>query len=944
MAKTFQTHVFSRIKPLLYCTAFMVVSLVVMSASPVQNRGGADAVGGATIAAPPPPSFSLSTANQDPGDFVLSDFNASDTLNVSVGFVNPPAGTTFALPVTTGLTAGFGYNFTGGKTQISFTGTQANSNAALAAMTVTTGSTNGTITIRVTASVNLANVYYNPINGHYYKYVSTTQTAPNAFTAAENDVLYGVKGYLATVTSPQEQAFIYANINASNLWLGGTDDNNLINNRCGTTYPANNVPDGHWTWVTGPEACTQFQEGNTAVSMKWIHADTGAFLDKTDANKTLARYENWCNGNPSPYTLVAPGTNGRGGSGEPNGNNGGENYIVDKWGGSTCWNDLSTQSSPSIYEYSENWGTAPNARGSFSDPGVASAEVSALVDNSPKDLVVTRSGSGAVSVSWTAPSTGTVSTYTVASTPGGLTCTVAAPATTCVVSGLTNGTSYTFITTATFSDNSTKSSLASAAIIADDGVAPVATAVTNSHKSSTNGTVKSSKTGTLYLVNTSVTVTNEASITGATGNLWNQVTISSAGTNTSISLSGLDEGTYKAYAKDALGVLSAASLGSITVDNTAPTATLSVSSAASATAAIVFRVTGNESLDCTTLSSTDGVDFDLTNISSITGITQTSSTVCSVNATSVATAGGGAVTSTLTKASSFSVADDAGNTQTALSGSPKSITVTIPRIEPVTTSTSSTTIAPTNTTSNPNTNTNTEFVTATTTTAPVGQKAISTVSSTVAPRPVATTTTVAQTTTTLPPTIAEEMTLGIGEPPIAPVAEPGQVTALIGGQPTEVVVERQNNGIIVKLGSVSLIVKAYNGEDATVPLDTNGSIKVSESKEIRVDAQGLADNSLVDAWVYSDPISLGSAKTDASGMVNASFPAPEELESGKHRLVLKGIANAGDNLVVSLGVEVASPNSGPSWSWVFLLLLLAAIGTGLVLPARRRARQSASLE
>ena len=945
MAEKINLGIPSRLRSILLATALLSFSLIVMSASPTQQRGGVDAVAGATITAPTPPSFSLNTSNQDPGNFVLSGFGASDTLNVSVGFVNPPAGTTFALPTTTGLTAGYGYNFSGGKTQISFTGTMANANAALAAMTVSTGSTNGTITIRVTASVSTANVYYNPINGHYYKYVSTAQTAPNAFTAAESDVLYGVKGYLATITTAQEQEFIYANINGTNLWLGGTDDNNLINTRCGTTYPANNVPDGHWTWVTGPEKCTQFQEGNTAVTMQWVHKDTNAFLSKSAGNVANARYENWCNGNPSPYTLVAPGTSGRGGSGEPNGHNGGENYIVDKWGGSPCWNDLSTQSTGSIYEYSENWGSGADARGSFTGANVASAEVSALVDNAPKDLVVSRSGSGAISVSWTAPSSGTVSSYTVTATPGGQTCTIAAPTTTCIVSGLTNGTSYTFVTTATFSDNSTKNSLASLSLIADDGIAPVATATTNSLKSSANAAVKSSKTGVLYLVNTTVTVANEASITNAAGNLWNQVTINTAGVNTSLALTGLDEGTYKAYAKDVLGVMSAASTGTVTVDDTAPTVSLSVTSAAANTAAISYKVTGNEGIDCATLSTTNGVDFDLTNISSITGISQTSSTVCTINALSVATEGGGAVTSTLTKATTFSVADDAGNAQTTLSGSPKSITVTIPRVEVPTTTTTTTTppvtTAPPSSSSGSANTGNTGFVTATTTTLPIAQRAVPVVATTVpSGMNVATTVPAPTTTTTVAPVQAEQTTDQPGEPPTAPTAEPGQVTALVGGVPTEVIVERQNNGVIVKLGPVSLIVKAFNGDNETVPLDANGSIKVNESKQIRVDAQGLADNSLVNAWVYSDPISLGSAKTDANGTVNASFLAPEELEAGNHRLVLKGIAETGDNLVVALGLEVASTSTGPNWSWVFVLLLLAAVGTGLVLPARRRARNN----
>jgi hypothetical protein len=909
---------------------FATLSLVVMSASPSRQEGSANAVVTATITAPVAPSFSLNTAGQDPGDFVLSNFNAGDTLNVSVGFVNPPAGTTFALPTTTGLTAGFGYNFTGGKTQISFTGTMANSNAALAAMTVSTGSTNGTITIRVTASVNTSNVYYNPINGHYYKYVNVYKTADAAITAAESDILYGVKGYLATITSAQEQSFIYANINASNLWVGGTDDRTVINATCGTNYANQNAAEGKWTWVTGPEACQQFWEGNTNVVMYWVHKDTGATLTRTAGNASNARYENWCWGNPSPYTLVAPNTSGRGGTVEPNGSGGSEQFMVDKWGGSTCWNDWGRYASgtqQSIIEYSENWGTGANARGSFTGSDVASAEVSALVDNSPKDVVAARNGSGSMSVSWTAPLTGTVSSYTVTSTPGSRTCTISAPATSCTVTGLTNGTSYSFIAVATFSDESTKASLASSSVTADDGLTPVATATTDSIKSSANASVRSSKLGTLYLVNTSINVSNLSSITGATGSLWNQVTISSAGVDTNISASGLDEGTYKAYARDALGVLSAASSGTVTVDDTSPTVTLSVVSSTAVVATISFKVTGNEPIDCSSLSTTIGTDFDVTNISSLISIDQTSSSLCTVNARSVAAAGGGSIVSTLESASSFSIADTAGNTQDTLTSSPKSITVTIPQN---TTTTSSTTTVPAATSENPSGGDGGS-------TTPVG----SVQTSTSVPTRSVPSTSVVSTTTTIAATKADVSTVDeVGRAPTAPTAKPGEVTALVGGAQVAVAVERKNNELMLKVSTVSLVVKGLDEKDSIVSLDSDGTIRIKDVKKFDLTVIGLAPNSEVSAWIFSTPVSLGKAKSDASGALRVVFDSSEDLEVGLHRLVFSSISSQGENLVVSIGVRVQGENGGPLWSWVLVFLLLTAIGAGLIIPARRRRAES----
>jgi len=98
-----------------------------------------------SVTAPSPTFFIKNTSGQEPGDFLIANFGPAASLLVSVGLVNPPTGTSFVLPTTTGLTAGYGYDFTGEKTQISFTGSQTAANTALAAMTVSTGSNSGSV-------------------------------------------------------------------------------------------------------------------------------------------------------------------------------------------------------------------------------------------------------------------------------------------------------------------------------------------------------------------------------------------------------------------------------------------------------------------------------------------------------------------------------------------------------------------------------------------------------------------------------------------------------------------------------------------------------------------------------------------------------------------------------------------------------------------------------
>ena len=98
-----------------------------------------------------------------------------------------------------------------------------------------------------------------------------------------------------------------------------------------------------------------------------------------------------------------------------------------------------------------------------------------------------------------------------------------------------------------------------------DTTAPTASVETASISASGSATVRSSEIGRGFLVNTSVTVTNLASITGASGSLWNAITITAANTDTSLAATGLSAGTYRVYTIDQSGNLSTASSNSVTI-------------------------------------------------------------------------------------------------------------------------------------------------------------------------------------------------------------------------------------------------------------------------------------------------------------------------------------------------------------------------------------------
>jgi hypothetical protein len=107
-----------------------------------------------------------------------------------------------------------------------------------------------------------------------------------------------------------------------------------------------------------------------------------------------------------------------------------------------------------------------------------------------------------------------------------------------------------------------------------------------------------------------------------------------------------------------------------------PVVTLLREKGTSTSASVNYTVTGDKDINCATLSTVIGVDFNVTRISRINSIVQTSAKVCTVNAQSIAERDNDTRETILAAATTFSIADTAGVVQTVLLGSPQSIWVT----------------------------------------------------------------------------------------------------------------------------------------------------------------------------------------------------------------------------------------------------------------------------
>ncbi|MBO3699987.1 gliding motility-associated C-terminal domain-containing protein [Roseivirga sp. E12] len=117
-------------------------------------------------------------------------------------------------------------------------------NLALTRATFTTSATDNSTGIRA-ITISLSNLDYYPETGHFYKFFSDPGILwTAAATEAANKNLFGLNGYLATITTTGENQFILDRVSGT-AWIGASDA----------------AVEGVWRWVTGPEALQNNGEG-----------------------------------------------------------------------------------------------------------------------------------------------------------------------------------------------------------------------------------------------------------------------------------------------------------------------------------------------------------------------------------------------------------------------------------------------------------------------------------------------------------------------------------------------------------------------------------------------------------------------------------------------------------------------------------------------------------
>lgn len=265
----------------------------------------------------------------------VNDLQISGTTPTSTPIKLNVSNGTLSMSTTTGLT------FTGPSTgsTLQFSGTLIDVNNALATLTYTRVGT-GTDTLEASL-VNPGEVFFSGTN-HLYEYIPSLINWNDAKNAATLLTRHGATGYLATITSQDENDFVSARLGGAG-WMGASDA----------------AIECDWKWVTGPEVGTSFWSGNAGGST------------------VSGQYSNW-------------------NSSEPNNSGGNEDCGQFLSGGTGEWNDLDCTST--LAGYVAEFGASGNM------PTVAAKSITLTTITgplAPTAMVISNPTTTTLDLSWT---------------------------------------------------------------------------------------------------------------------------------------------------------------------------------------------------------------------------------------------------------------------------------------------------------------------------------------------------------------------------------------------------------------------------------------------------------------------------------------------------------------------------------------------------------------
>lgn len=177
------------------------------------------------------------------------------------------------------------------------------------------------------------------------------------------------------------------------------------------------------------------------------------------------------------------------------------------------------------------------------------------------------------------------------------------------------------------------------------------------------------------------------------------------------------------------------------------------------------------------------------------------------------------------------------------------------------------------------------------------------------------------------------------QPPL-PDAVPGEVVALVGGQPVDGTVSNDDGVVIIDIADIEVRVRSTRSDGSVILPSDDGGVRFEPGSRMAITVTGFLGDSDVDIEMRSTPTQLGTLRTDPTGAASREFDVPDSLTVGNHRLVVSGSDQAGQAVTVGLGVALR-PADDPAPVGLIVGVVIVAGLAAIVVPAeavRRRRR------
>jgi hypothetical protein len=178
--------------------------------------------------------------------------------------------------------------------------------------------------------------------------------------------------------------------------------------------------------------------------------------------------------------------------------------------------------------------------------------------------------------------------------------------------------------------------------------------------------------------------------------------------------------------------------------------------------------------------------------------------------------------------------------------------------------------------------------------------------------------------------------------PSPPQVVAGGAAVKVGDVVEDATVERADNQLVVTAGALKAVVGGMNPDGSVMALDEAGNVRLRTGDTVRIKLAGFEPGSVMEAWLFSTPVLLGTTKVGADGAVTGTFTIPDNAPSGSHRVVIVARTTDGKPATLAVGINVGEWEKESSLTvWLIVLPIVLAVAGALLLPATRRRRREA---